>query len=104
MSTSSAFDPNQKRDQTGKWEQQRGTRPPVGSLPTSTAKTQGSAESAAPVDPAHWRRYTPEQKQRLRDLKPMSWDEMGSSEKDMWEERTLAAFARAQERAQRPRE
>lgn len=25
---------------------------------------------------------------------PMAWDEMGSSEKDMWEERKLAAIAR----------
>lgn len=101
MSTSSAFDPNQKRDQAGRWDQQRGTRPTAGSLPTSPAKAQGSAEPDAPADPAHWRRYTPEQRQRLRDLRPLGWDELGSSGKDMWEERTLAAFARAQERSQR---
>ena len=104
MGTSHGFDPNQKRDQTGKWETHRGTRPAAGSLSPAPAKQEAVAE---PEDeftaPAHWNRYTPEQQQRLRDLVPYTWDEMGSSEKDMWEERTLAAFARIQERAERNR-
>ncbi len=102
MSTSRRFDPNQKRDQAGKWEQQRGTRPPEGTL-SASEKAHDAEQDAATPDPKHWDRYgyTPEQRQRLRDLKPLNWDEMGSSEKDMWEERTLAAFARVQARAAR---
>lgn len=50
-------------------------------------------------EPSHWARYTPEEREELRARVPINFDELGSSAKDLWEERVLASFARAKKRA-----
>ncbi len=42
--------------------------------------------------------FTLEERQELLRRRPMNWDELGSSEKDLWEERHVRAMRKAAQR------
>ncbi|CAI9386526.1 hypothetical protein MICABA_00443 [Microbacterium sp. T2.11-28] len=44
---------------------------------------------------------TPEESAELLRRRPINWDELGSSEKDLWEERHLRAMRKAADRQRR---